>query len=48
LALDEGFRRSRARARAEEFSWAAATAGFLRAHRAAVTAGRARADLEAA
>ncbi|HEV7711977.1 MAG TPA: glycosyltransferase [Asanoa sp.] len=48
LALDEGFRRSRARARAEEFSWPAATAGFLRAHRAAVTAGRARADLEAA
>ncbi|MEV4622689.1 glycosyltransferase [Asanoa sp. NPDC049573] len=48
LALDEGFRRSRARARAEEFSWPAATARFLGAHRAAVTAGRARADMEAA
>ncbi|GIF45580.1 alpha-1,6-mannosyltransferase [Asanoa ferruginea] len=48
LALEEGLRRSRARARAEEFSWPAATAGFLQAHRAAVTAGRARADLEAA
>ncbi|MEV0713896.1 glycosyltransferase [Asanoa sp. NPDC050611] len=48
LAVDEGFRRSRARSRAEEFSWPAATAGFLGAHRAAVTAGRARADVEAA
>jgi len=48
LALDPALRRSRARARAEVFSWPAAAAGFLRAHNAAVTAGRARADVEAA
>ncbi|MDG4820637.1 glycosyltransferase [Asanoa sp. WMMD1127] len=48
LAVDERSRRSRARLRAERFSWPEATAGFLGAHRAAVTAGRARADVEAA
>lgn len=48
LGRDPRARRVRARRRAERFGWPEATAGFLRAHGAAVTAGRARADAGAA